>query len=206
MVIIRRTNTKERILKESLRLFSTLGYHAVGVEMIAAAVKVTPPSLYKHFKGKQEILDDIIAQSDKNYQEHIFHFDTFTTEELRDFDFEKFCEATMEHVDNVLHDEVVKSVRKLCMIEQFRNEELRLMHINNTYVESEATAKNFLSSLMKAKGIEVPPNIDHLARVFVAPLISTVDRCYCDPDFEKEGIEYIKSHVKYIWNNYFKDK
>ena len=179
MVIIRRTNTKERILKESLRLFSSLGYHAVGVEMIAAAVKVTPPSLYKHFKGKQEILDDIIAQSDKNYQEHIFHFDTFTTEELRDFDFEKFCEATMEHVDNVLHDEVVKSVRKLCMIEP---------------------------SLMKAKGIEVPPNIDHIARVFVAPLISTVDRCYCDPDFEKEGIEYIKSHVKYVWNKYFKDK
>ena len=80
---MRRTNTKERILEESLKLFSTFGYNAVGVEMIAAAVKVTPPSLYKHFKGKREILDTIIDQAEENYLAHCLPMANYTDEEYK---------------------------------------------------------------------------------------------------------------------------
>ncbi len=200
MVIIRRTNTKERILKESLRLFSTFGYNAVGVEMIAAAVKVTPPSLYKHFKGKQEILDEIISRSDVNYQAHLFHIDDFTDEEVGKFTLDDFTEVTLSHVNNVLHDEVIQSVRKLCIVEQFRNEALRLQHLNHVYVGNEEAAKNLLIKLIRAKKLNVAYDIEHLAKLFSLPIIATVDRCYCDPEYEKEGLEYISAHVKYIWN------
>ena len=46
-------NTKQKILLESLRLFSQRGYDAVSVEQIAAAVGIKAPSLYKHYKSKQ---------------------------------------------------------------------------------------------------------------------------------------------------------
>lgn len=51
------TPTKERILRESLALFSERGYSAVRVADIAAAVGVKPPSLYKHYASKQAIFD-----------------------------------------------------------------------------------------------------------------------------------------------------
>ena len=206
MVIIRRTNTKEKILSESLRLFSTLGYNAVGVEMIAAAVKVTPPSLYKHFKGKQEILEELIELSDKKYVEHLFRIDDFTEEEFKKFSLDKFIEVTLSHVNNVLHDDIIRSVRKLCTIEQFRNERLRLMHLHNTYMQNEENSYTLLMNLFKARKLEVDPDADvhHLAKLFILPIIATVDRCYCEPEYEKEGIEFIKAHVRYVWNKYFK--
>ena len=52
-------DTKHKILLEALRLFSKRGYDAVSVEQIASAVGIKAPSLYKHYKSKQEIFDAI---------------------------------------------------------------------------------------------------------------------------------------------------
>ena len=49
--------TRERILDEALTLFSESGYGDVYVGDIADAVGIKAPSLYKHFKNKQEIFD-----------------------------------------------------------------------------------------------------------------------------------------------------
>ena len=112
MVIIRRTNTKERILEESLKLFSNFGYNAVGVEMIAAAVKVTPPSLYKHFKGKREILDTIIEQAEENYNKHSLPIINFTDEQLKNLTKEEFIKYNMAHVKNIIHDTFYSHIQK----------------------------------------------------------------------------------------------
>ena len=50
-------HTKQRVLPEALRLFSQRGHDAVSVEQIADAVGVKAPSLYKHYKSKQDIFD-----------------------------------------------------------------------------------------------------------------------------------------------------
>ena len=52
--------TKERILKESLTLFSEKGYSDGSVGEIAGAVGIKAPSLYKHYKNKQEIFDSCV--------------------------------------------------------------------------------------------------------------------------------------------------
>ena len=54
--------TKERILNEALILFSEKGYSDVFVGDIASAVGIKAPSLYKHFKGKQEIFDSCVEK------------------------------------------------------------------------------------------------------------------------------------------------
>ena len=59
----KKEDTKQRILDEALRLFSQSGYDAVSVERIASAVGIKAPSLYKHFKSKQEIFDAIVAET-----------------------------------------------------------------------------------------------------------------------------------------------
>lgn len=202
MVTIRRTNTKERIIKESLRLFSTHGYNAVGVEMIAAAVKVTPPSLYKHFKGKKEILDEITGRAIKLYKERLFDINVYSDEEVERFTLESFSDIVLKHINNVLHDEELRCVRKLCVIEQFRNEDLRALHLNRTYLGNEQAANDLLRKILKVKNIQVDLEFNHLVKLFTLPIIATVDHCYCDPDYEKDGLEYIQAHIKYIWMQY----
>ena len=48
-------STKERIIFESLNLFSQKGYDGVSMRDIAAAVGIKGASIYNHFKGKEEI-------------------------------------------------------------------------------------------------------------------------------------------------------
>ena len=53
---MKQEDTKQRILSESLRLFSENGYDAVSVAEIASAGGIKAPSLYKHYKSKRDIL------------------------------------------------------------------------------------------------------------------------------------------------------
>ena len=53
--------TKEKILQEASRLFSTKGYAATGVEEIAAAVGIKAASLYKHYRNKSNAINLISA-------------------------------------------------------------------------------------------------------------------------------------------------
>lgn len=54
--------SKQRILDESLKLFSTNGYEATSIAQIAEAVGIKKASLYSHFKSKEEILDTVIEE------------------------------------------------------------------------------------------------------------------------------------------------
>lgn len=54
--------TKARILSTALRLFARDGYAGVSVEQIAAAVGIKAPSLYKHYRGKRDIFEHIVAR------------------------------------------------------------------------------------------------------------------------------------------------
>lgn len=206
MVIIRRTNTKERILEESLKLFSNFGYNAVGVEMIAAAVKVTPPSLYKHFKGKREILDTIIEQAEENYNKHSLPIINFTDEQLKNLTKEEFIKYNMDHVKNIINDNVIKCVRKLLILEQFRNEQIRLMHIEKTYTRTETVIRNLLEGLFRNKhnGKGKPEvTTEHMVNMFYLPIIAMINRCYSQPEYEKKALKFIEDHISIFGDTYF---
>ncbi len=54
--------TKERILKTALELFAQSGYLGTSMSDIAARLGITKAALYKHYAGKQEILDRIVQR------------------------------------------------------------------------------------------------------------------------------------------------
>ncbi len=59
------SKTKARILEEAVNLFADKGYDAVTVEMIAEAVGIKAPSLYKHYKSKQDIFRSILDEMER---------------------------------------------------------------------------------------------------------------------------------------------
>ena len=52
--------TKDRIRREALKLFSRRGYAAVGIQEVAEASGITKPSLYHHFGSKAGLFDEIL--------------------------------------------------------------------------------------------------------------------------------------------------
>lgn len=48
---------RELLLQKSIQLFAAKGVHATSMEDIGAAAGVTGPSLYTHFRGKEDMLD-----------------------------------------------------------------------------------------------------------------------------------------------------
>lgn len=61
--------TKEKIICESLRLFSSKGYNGVSMREIATAVGIKGASIYNHFKGKEDIFLAIFSEMTKQYDE-----------------------------------------------------------------------------------------------------------------------------------------
>ena len=54
--------TKERILETALELFAQSGYLGTSMSDIAARLGITKAAMYKHYAGKQEILDRIVQR------------------------------------------------------------------------------------------------------------------------------------------------
>ena len=60
-------DTKKRILDVALDLFSQKGYGNVYVGDIAKGVGIKAPSLYKHYKSKQDIFNAILEEMRNRY-------------------------------------------------------------------------------------------------------------------------------------------
>jgi len=58
----RRSHRKTQVLTASARLFLEYGYHNVSVDDIAAAVGLTGPALYRHFRNKHDILEQALDE------------------------------------------------------------------------------------------------------------------------------------------------
>jgi AcrR family transcriptional regulator len=53
---------RERVLQAATQLFYDQGINATGVDQIAAVAQVSKRSLYKHFAGKDELIDAYVAR------------------------------------------------------------------------------------------------------------------------------------------------
>jgi AcrR family transcriptional regulator len=49
-----------QILDAAAELFATHGFHGVGIDDIGAAVGITGPALYRHFRGKDAMLGEML--------------------------------------------------------------------------------------------------------------------------------------------------
>lgn len=61
-------DTRELILKNALHMFSKSGYSGVSIRDIAKTVNIKESSIYYHFKNKQDILDSLIGEYEKQIE------------------------------------------------------------------------------------------------------------------------------------------
>ena len=131
---MKKTDTKERILNESLKLFAQKGYEAVGVIEIADAVGIKAPSLYKHYKNKRAIFDGIIERVNKmdlaQAKDYEMPEETIEKDQnsFQNISFEKISAYTRAIFLHWTEEEFSSCFRKLLTLEQYKNPEIEKLY------------------------------------------------------------------------------
>lgn len=115
-------NTKEKITKSSIELFSVLGYKGTTVRKIAAAVGIKQSALYNHFENKEDIFNQIIKDIGSTTLSDLF--DKYDEESLiakNKLFLSEFC--TLFKL--ISFDNKNEKIFKIMMIELFQNESVR---------------------------------------------------------------------------------
>lgn len=72
----RRPFRRDQILQAAVRLFNERGYHETGMNDIGAAVGITGPGIYRHFKNKQAILETALLEAGERMTERVHEITT----------------------------------------------------------------------------------------------------------------------------------
>lgn len=204
-------NTKQKILLESLRLFSQRGYDAVSVEQIAAAVGIKAPSLYKHYKNKQDIFDAIFEETAKRYEaftdtisvhvknseQDIIMFEQITDDDL--------VEKVRSLISYSLHDEYISQFRKMMTIEQFRSQELSELY-SQRYVRQIHNYHKNLFSKMIAAGVLAAEDPGILAMMYDSPILILLGECDRHPEKEEQYMNELDKHVRLFYKTFHRKK
>ena len=172
-------DTKHKILLEALRLFSKRGYDAVSVEQIASAVGIKAPSLYKHYKSKQEIFDAI--------------FEMISADHL--------VQKVRSLIEYSLHDEYVSRFRRMMTIEQFRSPELSELY-SRRYVNQIHDYHSGLFTKMIAAGALEDEDPVIIAMMYDAPILVMLGECDRHPEKEEEYMKKLEAHVRLFYKTF----
>lgn len=123
-------DTKERILDAALELFAQSGYSGTSMSDIAERIGITKGALYKHYSGKQEILDSIVERMNKTDYEQAEKYEMPETspdgfsEAYMHTPIEKIRTYSMAQFEHWTKDRFSSNFRKMLTLEQYRDPKL----------------------------------------------------------------------------------
>ena len=190
--------TRDRILDETLTLFAENGYDGTSVEAIAEKVGIKAPSLYNHFKGKEDILNALIDMAEARYEE--FFGSDRQIGKLPESK-EEFIQAAMQRVSFTMSDPMIRKMRKFLVREQFRSE--RFAEITTKHQLD--GVRNMYASIIKGmmdKGLFKEDDPELLATVVTAPVALLISKADRQPRSEQESMESIERHIRHFCDVY----
>ena len=205
----RQDNTKDLFLLEALKLFAEKGYDRVTLQEIAKRVGCVPSALYKHYKNKQELYDDILEKSAEGNKMYLARMEQLRKHDVDNLDLvvgmsvEERVTAMQELFLETVHDEWVSNFRKLMMIEQFHMPELGMMY-DARYIDSKVEFFTAWIRLLMDKGLVEKEDPQALAVMLSYPFslaIGVVDR---DPSKEQWALNMLADNVRLFSRTYIK--
>ena len=128
------SDTRERIIDTALELFSQSGYLGTSMNDIAQRLGITKAALYKHYAGKQEILDRIVQRMNeldyeraKEYEMPETEPDGFAEAYLHT-PVEKIRAYSIAQFRHWTEDETSSRFRKMLTLEQYRDPKLAQLY------------------------------------------------------------------------------
>ena len=193
-----KTTTKDRILDSALTLFAEKGYDGVGVDLIAEKAGIKGPSLYKHFKGKEQILDTLISIVEDYYERNIgseIHPGQIPSS------MDELIDISLKRIQFTLHDETIRKTRRVLTMEQFRSKRIAKLATRYNLENIQRMYQKIFQEMMAAdlmKGED--PTM--LSLSFIAPITLLIQMCDREPEREQEAMELIERYLKHFAEEY----
>lgn len=194
-------STKKRILDAALTLFSEKGYGDVYVGQIAEAVGIKAPSLYKHYKSKQDIFNAILDEMKSGYDKQAMALNINGSD--ANIDAGVFAGVSEDELVKMgtglflyfLHDDYVRKFRKMLTLEQYHNSELSLLY-SKQYVDDPLAYQGYMFGVLSKAGILKQENADIMAMQFYAPIYMLLTSCDREPEREGAALHKLEQHIR----------
>ena len=199
-------NTKPVILAAALDLFSTQGFEATSMQQIAEAVGIRKPSLYSHFAGKQEILDELTQTVMEQYEKHSLFAQAdwdspdFTSGK-QDITEDDVLQMILKHFHYIVHDPQISKSRKMLTIEQFQNPKLKELQTKQNYTDVMRYFTGLVKFLIRRKKL-FGSDAEIMAAQLCLPVTVWINLCDREPEREDEIAGLIERHVRQFFKIY----
>ena len=196
-------NTKQEIIEAALDLFSVQGFEATSVSQLADAVGIRKASLYSHFENKHAVLDALVQEVLKQYEEHSLFAradlekDAGNLPQTSD-DAVKIIQGQIRYI---LHDHSISRVRKMLVIEQFRNQEMAKLQTKQNYSDIMRYFTGLVKSLIR-QGVLAEDDPEIMAAQFCLPISVWINLCDREPERESEIMELVEKHIRQFFRLY----
>ena len=194
-----RANTRDRLIAAATDLFSVKGYAGTSVDEIAAAVGIKGPTIYKYFKGKEDILNAILEKADVEYE---IGMKMRENAKVVVNSGEVLKQITLGELRFTLNNDNIRKLRRLFTIEQFRNERFTEIANRRQMNDSKARVVVMFKALMES-GVMKKGDPDLLALQFTAPTTILLQYCDREPDRAEEILKLIEAHIDQFIADHF---
>ncbi|MCR5824295.1 MAG: TetR/AcrR family transcriptional regulator [Lachnospiraceae bacterium] len=195
-------STKEKLLNAALELFSKKGYSATSVDEIAEAVGMTGPSIYKYFKGKEDLLKGLTERAESEYKSKMqMNPDSM----IRIHNKEKLKAFSLAQIRFTMFDENIVRMRRMHTIEQFRNENMSRLASLHQYYNILGLYGKIFSGLME-HGIMEKNDPEFMALEYISPVTMLLQLGDREPDIREELMTKIEKHIDFFIDKYIKEQ
>lgn len=190
--------TKDKILDSALTLFAAKGYDGVGVDLIAENAGIKGPSLYKHFKGKEDILNALIEKVEGYYEAN---FGSVNDHGQTPSSMDEMITLSLKRIEFTLHDPMIKKVRRMLTMEQFRNRQIAALATKYNIDCVQEIYQNIFRTMMD-NGTMRKTDPAPVSMSFAAPVSLLIQMCDREPEREQEAMERIKEFFSFFAEEY----
>lgn len=200
--------TRDALLSAALDGFSSNGYGGTSIRDLAKVVGIRESSVYKHFPSKQAIFDALIELADTRLGELGAQLGVSTSEGVsaakgyRGISGSSLTVIAQGMFEFVLHDPVFSKLRRLMMIEQYRDPAVA-QRLNDYLIgEPLAFQTDLFAELMKGGEFVEGVSPSQFALAFYGPIFMLMQMGESDEESAKKLLE---QHVTGFRQHYLKD-
>ncbi|MBR6404769.1 MAG: TetR/AcrR family transcriptional regulator [Lachnospiraceae bacterium] len=190
--------TREKILEAALSLFAEKGYNGTSVGQIAKSVGIKAPSLYKHFKGKEDILNTLIDMAESRYE---LNFGSEKNIGQIPGSAEEFVLVTMEKIRFTMCDPMIRKVRMFLVQEQFRSEKFAEVTTRHQVDGIQTMYRKIIEGMMET-GLARQDDPAMLSVELTAPAAIYISKADRQPQLQEEMLVGIEQHIRHFCRVY----
>lgn len=200
--------TREKIIFESLRLFSEKGYDGVSMREIAAAVGIKGASIYNHFKGKEAVFQEIFIETTKHYSDFANQMNipseegSETVQAYLAMEKEQLLQMAEGIFSFFAKEPFMVMFRKLIVSEQ-NKADIAAKCLKEYYIEAPMLFQTEIFKGMLLSGDFRDADAEIMALHFYSPIYYTLCKYDLEGNYE-ECLDKLKKHVHWFCELYRK--